>query len=38
MSPTLILTREQVDSFVAILRDSIKATQDDLVRERIWKG
>ncbi len=38
MSPPLILTREQIDTFVDILRESIVATQDDLVREGLWKG
>ena len=38
MSPPLILTRGQIDSLVGILRESIEATQDDLVREGVWKG
>lgn len=38
MSPPLILTRDQIDTFVSILRDSINATMDDLVREGLWKG
>ncbi|MEX2650653.1 MAG: aminotransferase [Alphaproteobacteria bacterium] len=38
ISPTLVWTREQVDTFVGVMRDSIKATQDDLAREKIWKG
>ena len=38
MSPPLILTREQIDTFVDILRESIVTTQDDLVREGLWKG
>jgi adenosylmethionine-8-amino-7-oxononanoate aminotransferase len=38
MSPPLILTRGQIDSLVGILRESIEATQDDLVREGLWKG
>ena len=38
MSPPLILTRGQIDTFVGILREAIEATQDDLVREGIWKG
>ena len=38
MSPPLILTRGQIDILVGILRESIEATQDDLVREGVWKG
>jgi len=36
ISPPLILTREQIDELVEILGQSIRATADDLVRERIW--
>ena len=38
MSPPLILTREQIDEAVAILRAGIEAVQDDLVREGLWGG
>ncbi|MFQ5984527.1 MAG: aminotransferase [Alphaproteobacteria bacterium] len=38
LSPPLILTREQIDEIVAILRASIEAAQDDLARERLWRG
>jgi adenosylmethionine-8-amino-7-oxononanoate aminotransferase len=38
LSPPLIITREQIDTVVQVLRESIKATQDDLVREGIWSG
>ncbi|MSP81939.1 MAG: aminotransferase [Alphaproteobacteria bacterium] len=38
LSPTLILNKDQIDFFVATLREAIKATQNDLVREKIWKG
>jgi adenosylmethionine-8-amino-7-oxononanoate aminotransferase len=38
LSPPLTLTREQVDTIVDVLAASIRATADDLVRERIWKG
>jgi len=38
MSPPLILTREQIDEAVAILRAGIEAVQDDLVREGLWRG
>ncbi|MDU1796265.1 MAG: hypothetical protein E6801_06625, partial [Pseudomonas aeruginosa] len=32
MSPPLILTREQVDTVVRVLRESIEETVEDLVR------
>ena len=38
LSPPLILNHGQIDSLVGILRESIEATQDDLVREGLWKG
>jgi adenosylmethionine-8-amino-7-oxononanoate aminotransferase len=38
LSPTLILTKEQVDFLVGTLREAIQRTQDDLVREKIWEG
>ena len=38
LSPPLTLTREQIDSLVDILRESIIATQNDLVRENMWAG
>jgi len=38
LSPPLILSREQIDTMVKVLHDSIRATQDDLVREGIWNG
>ena len=38
MSPPLILNKGQIDTFVGILRESIEATQDDLVREGLWNG
>jgi adenosylmethionine-8-amino-7-oxononanoate aminotransferase len=38
LSPPLILDRDQVDTIVAALRASIRATADDLVRERLWHG
>ncbi len=36
LSPPLILTREQIEKIVAVLRESIRATQDDLVKEGLW--
>jgi putrescine aminotransferase len=36
LSPPLILTPQQIDSLVAILRESIRATMDDLAREGLW--
>ena len=38
LSPPLTLTREQIDTLVDILRESIIATQNDLVRENVWGG
>jgi len=38
LSPPLILTRDQIDTIVGILRQSIESTQDDLVREGLWHG
>ncbi|MBW2058093.1 MAG: hypothetical protein JRJ26_11415 [Deltaproteobacteria bacterium] len=35
---SLILSREQIDRIVEILRESITATMDDLVREGLWNG
>jgi len=35
LSPPLILTRQQIDTMVEVLHDSIRATQDDLIREGI---
>jgi adenosylmethionine-8-amino-7-oxononanoate aminotransferase len=38
MSPPLVITREQVDDLVAILREGISRTMDDLRREGVWRG
>ncbi len=38
MSPPLILERNHIDTIVDVLRESIVATQDDLVREGLWNG
>ena len=38
LSPCLILDRDQIDSIVSILRESLTRTQDDLVREGLWSG
>ena len=38
LSPPLILNREQIDTMVDVLHESIRATQDDLIREGLWKG
>ncbi|PLP60002.1 aspartate aminotransferase family protein [Mesorhizobium loti] len=38
MSPPLVITREQIDTMVAILREGISRTMDDLRRERLWQG
>ncbi|MBS38627.1 MAG: aspartate aminotransferase family protein [Thiotrichales bacterium] len=38
MSPPLTMTRDQVDTLVGVLRESIEATMSDLVKEGLWKG
>lgn len=38
MSPPLVITRDQVDSMVAILREGISRTMDDLKTEGEWNG
>ena len=38
LSPPLILPRQQIDTMVEVLHDSIRATQDDLIREGIWRS
>jgi len=38
LSPPLILTRQQIDTVVSVLRESIVATMDDLAREGLWQG
>ena len=38
LSPCLILKREEIDTIVDILRQSILRTQDELVREGFWNG
>jgi adenosylmethionine-8-amino-7-oxononanoate aminotransferase len=38
MSPPLIITRDQVDDMVSILREGISRTMDDLRAEGLWKG
>lgn len=38
LSPPLIITPEQIDELVAILREGILRTQDDLRAEGLWNG
>ncbi|SIQ98091.1 Adenosylmethionine-8-amino-7-oxononanoate aminotransferase [Rhizobium sp. RU20A] len=38
MSPPLTITRAQIDTMTEILRESIRATMDELVREGLWAG
>lgn len=38
MSPPLTINAEQIDEMADILRKSIVVTQDELVREGLWKG
>jgi len=38
LSPPLIMTRAQIDATVDILRQSMVAAADELVREGLWRG
>jgi adenosylmethionine-8-amino-7-oxononanoate aminotransferase len=38
MSPPLIISRSQIDDMVAILREGISRTMDDLATEGVWQG
>ena len=38
LSPPLILTRDQIDEMVDVLRESFLATGEELSREGLWKG
>jgi len=38
MSPPLVITREQIDDMVAILREGISRTMADLRSEGVWQG
>jgi adenosylmethionine-8-amino-7-oxononanoate aminotransferase len=38
MSPPLTISREQIDDMVAILREGISRTMEDLRREGLWQG
>ena len=38
MSPPLIITREQIDQMVSILREGITRTMNDLRKEGVWNG
>jgi adenosylmethionine-8-amino-7-oxononanoate aminotransferase len=38
MSPPLIITEVQIDDMVAILREGISRTMEDLRREGVWRG
>ncbi len=38
LSPPLVMTAAQIDELVAIIGEGIRATMDDLVRERLWRG
>jgi len=38
MSPPLTISREQIDDMVAILREGISRTMDDLRKEGVWQG
>ncbi len=38
MSPPLVITPEQIDDMVAILREGILRTMEDLRKEGVWRG
>lgn len=38
MSPPLTISRTQIDDLVSILRQGIRLTMDELVREGLWRG
>ena len=38
MSPPLIITRDEIDTMVGILREGISRTMDDLRKEGVWRG
>lgn len=38
LSPPLIISETQIDEAAAIMRESVKAVMDDLVREGLWNG
>ena len=38
LSPPLVLSRDEIDELVGVLRESIRATADDLLREGLWRG
>jgi adenosylmethionine-8-amino-7-oxononanoate aminotransferase len=38
MSPPLVITPEQIDDMVAILREGISRTMEDLRKEGVWRG
>ena len=38
MSPPLVIMTEQIDDLVAILREGISRTMEDLRREGVWRG
>ena len=37
-SPPLIITKDQIDTMVGIMREAIKATIADLNSEGVWSG
>ncbi len=38
LSPPLIMTRDEIDELVAIMRQSIQASMDELTRAGLWRG
>ena len=37
MSPPLVITRDQIDELVSILRRGIELASEDLRREGVWR-
>ena len=38
MSPSLIITKEQIDELVSILRKGIELATDDIKKEGLWSS
>ena len=38
MSPSLIITKEQIDDLVSILRKGIELATDDIKKEGLWSA
>ena len=38
MNPPLVISKEQIDDIVGVLREGISRTMEDLRREGVWRG